>query len=337
MEAYQTDEIAHPRARLTALPSPLQRALRLEAALAREGARLPRIYIKRDDLLSLAFGGNKIRNLEFSLGAALAAGATDIITGGRVQSNHCRLTAAACARLGLRAHLVLSGSEPPVATGNLLLSRLFGPAIIYTNSDERAVRNAAMNEVVASLQATGQRPYTIPVGGSDAAGAYGHVLAVRELLAQAEGYGERIAAIVLATATGGTHAGMLTGLRQAGSDARIDGFAVAKSAVELAPDVLRLANELAAGLDVQPFAAPDILIDGSMIGAGYGVPTAAGQEAIEILAAAEGVVADPVYTGKALAGLLARVRAGAYAANEAVVWVHTGGAPALFAELPGTM
>lgn len=340
MEAYQTGEEArlHPRVRLTALPSPLQRAERLEAALREGGSRPPRLYIKRDDLLSLAFGGNKIRNLEFALGAAIAAGATDVITGGRLQSNHCRLTAAACARLGLRAHLVLSGTEPAVSTGNLLLCRLLGAAITCTDSDNRALRDAAMREIAGRAARDGGRPYVVPVGGSDVAGAYGHLLAAHELLAQADALGERVAAVVLATATGGTQAGMLAGLRQAGSGAasgvaRLDAFAVAKSAAELGPEVLRIANELAAAEGIESISASDVLIDDSMIGEGYGIPTAAGDAALALLGATEGIVADPVYTGKALAGLLAAIRRGGYGEDETVVWVHTGGAPALFASL----
>lgn len=336
MESYQTDAAGHPRVRLTALPSPLQRASRLEDALRGDDANPPRIYLKRDDLLSLAFGGNKIRNLEFAIGAALANGATDVITGGRVQSNHCRLTAAACARLGLRAHLVLSGSEPEVATGNLLLCRLFGAAITYTGTDDRSVREAAMRNIAAVVSREGGRSHTIPIGGSDAAGAYGHLLAAHEVLAQAEALGEGVSAVVLATATGGTQAGMAAGLRQAGSSARVDAFAVAKSADELRPEVLRIANELAAAQGLAPFTADDIRIDDSMLGAGYGIPTAAADAAIALLGATEGVVADPVYTGKALAGLLDAVRRGAYGEDEAIVWVHTGGAPALFADPPAT-
>lgn len=336
MESYQTGAAGRARVSLTALPSPLQRAARLEDALRDDGCRPPRIYIKRDDLLSLAFGGNKIRNLEFALGAALAAGATDVITGGRVQSNHCRLTAAACARLGLRAHLVLSGSEPGVATGNLLLCRLFGAAITYTGSDDRSVREAAMRDIDAAVVRHGRRAHVIPIGGSDAAGAYGHLLAAQEVLTQAEALGDSVSTVVLATATGGTQAGMLAGLRQAGSRARIGAFAVAKSADELRPGVLRIANELASSEGIAPFVEEDVHIDDGMLGAGYGIPTAAGDAAVALLGATEGIVADPVYTGKALAGLLDAIRRGAYAEGDAIVWIHTGGAPALFADPSGT-
>ncbi|HEY8171918.1 MAG TPA: pyridoxal-phosphate dependent enzyme, partial [Dehalococcoidia bacterium] len=191
----------HPRFRLTALPSPLERAERLEGALGGDATSVPRIYLKRDDLLSLAMGGNKIRNLEFVIGAALAAGTTDVITAGRQQSNHCRLTAAACVRAGLQAHLVLSGARPARFTGNLLLDDLFGAAIHFTGSDDREARAATIAQTAQRLSADGRRPFLIPVGGSDAVGALGHVLAAREIVQQCDSMGERPTAIVLATAT----------------------------------------------------------------------------------------------------------------------------------------
>ena len=332
--AYQTFESPYPRFALTALPSPLDRAERLEYSLRAEGCtRVPRIYLKRDDLLSLALGGNKIRNLEFLIGHALAQGATDIITAGRVQSNHCRLTAAACARAGLRAHLIFTGTRPAIATGNYLLDDLFGAKTYFTGSDDRASRAPWTDLLMESLPDFGLRPYVIPVGGSDARGAVGHALAAQELARQCDAVGERLTTIVLATATGGTQAGMLAGLRKIGSDARIRGFAVAKAADDLATDVLAIANEVAAAIDGSAVAATDVLIDGAFLGEGYGVPSPAGAVAIEMLARAEGVLADPVYTGKGFAGFLALVRDGTFSPDEAVVFIHTGGAPALLADL----
>ncbi len=337
MDAYRNFVPDYPRFSLTTLPSPLDRALRLEQALRDDGAgAVPRLYLKRDDMLSLALGGNKIRNLEFIMGDAIEAGATDIVTAGRVQSNHCRLTAAACVRAGLRAHLVLSGSEPADATGNLLLDRLLGANIYFTGSDDRAVREAMVREIVSGIERRGGRPYEVPVGGSDPRGALGHALAALELTQQLDALDERPTAIVLATATGGTQAGLLMGFRKLRIDVRVQGFAVAKSADELRVEVRRLCDALAGELGVTPVADDDIRIDGTMLGAGYGVPSAAGSAASELLARTEGVLADPVYTAKAFAGLMALLRAETFADADVVVFIHTGGAPALFADLPAT-
>lgn len=326
--------VTHPRFPLATLPSPLERARRLEASLSAGGIpAVPRIYLKRDDLLSLGMGGNKIRNLEFSVGAALAAGATDVVTAGRQQSNHCRLTAAACARAGLRAHLVLTGAPPPVRTGNLLLDDLLGATMYFTGSDDRDRRAELVQHVADGIVKDGGSPYVIPVGGSDAVGAAGHALAAAEILQQCDTLGETPSAIVLATATGGTQAGLLAGLRSMDAAVPVLGFAVAKSADALHQIVFRLAADVARHLRAGTIDPAAVHVDGTMLGEGYATPTAAATAAIEALARAEGVFADPVYTGKALAGLLALVRAGRFRDDETVVFLHTGGAPALFADL----
>jgi 1-aminocyclopropane-1-carboxylate deaminase/D-cysteine desulfhydrase-like pyridoxal-dependent ACC family enzyme len=323
-----------PRLRLTALPTPLDRASRLEAALRDEGVAPPRIYIKRDDLLSLAFGGNKIRNLEFSLGAARADGATDIVTIGRAQSNHCRLTAAACARAGLRAHLVMSGERPALARGNLLLSELFGAAVHFTGTEDRGVRDDTAARIRDDIAARGGRPVMLPPGGSDARGAVGHVIAAQEIVLQCEAIGEQPNAIVVATATGGTQAGLIAGLLMLAIEAAVYGFTVHRSVPDASLIVKDLANRLGALLGIDNrFEGDAILMDESQLGRGYGVPSAAGQAAIGMLARTEGLLADPVYTGKALAGLLAMVRAGSIPEDSSVVFIHTGGTPALFADL----
>ena len=331
-ESYQNFVPPHPRFSLATFPSPLERAARLEAALRAEGCgSVPRIYLKRDDLLSLGMGGNKIRNLEFSIGQALAEGATDVVTAGRPQSNHCRLTAAACARAGLRAHIVLTGAPPPLMTGNLLLGEMLGAKIYWTGSDAREFRDAWVRMIVGGMVSLGRKCFSIPVGGSNARGALGHALAALELTRQCEEIGDMPAAVVLATATGGTQAGMLAGFRKLGSPIAIHGFAVAKSAEELRETVSRIADEVAREIDA-PSPRDSVDIDDAMLGAGYGIPSAAGDAAVLMLARIEGVFADPVYTGKAFAGLLARIRAERFAATDSVVFLHTGGAPALFAD-----
>lgn len=320
----------YPRYPLSRYPTPLQRASRLEEALREQRApAVPRVYIKRDDLLDLALGGNKIRNLEFLIGEALALGATDVITAGRQQSNHCRLTAAACAKAGLTAHTVLSGTEPARRTGNLLLTHLLGARIHYVRSDDREARQATMDRLQHDLEAAGRTPYVIGVGGSSARGATGHVLLTDELMRQCDDIGEAPAAIMLATATGGTQAGLLAGLQKLNRTTGVIGFAVAKSAPELQHDVTALSSAVGAeiGVTVPPGS---VVVDGRALGDGYGAPTAAAQAAIELLARTEGIVADPVYTGKGLAGLIDAISQGRFAPRDSIVFIHTGGAPALF-------
>jgi 1-aminocyclopropane-1-carboxylate deaminase/D-cysteine desulfhydrase-like pyridoxal-dependent ACC family enzyme len=330
-ESHQSLVPDYPRFPLTAYPSPLQRAERLEQALRDEGApRVPRIYLKRDDLLGLALGGNKIRNLEFLIGDALARGATDLITAGRQQSNHCRLTAAACAKAGLRSHLVLTGAPPARLTGNLLLTKLLGGRIYYTGNDDRDLRQAWVNYLTPTFAMFGARAYVIGVGGSSVRGAMGHVLLAQELMRQCDEIGIRPAAIALATATGGTQAGLVAGLRKLGRPVDVIGFAVAKSARELTDDVTALSRDVSGEIGLTVDAAA-INVDGRALGGGYGDPTAEAQAAIELLARTEAVVADPVYTGKGLAGMLALIREGSFAPDDTIVFVHTGGAPALFA------
>ena len=322
---------AFPRFVLTTLPTPIDRASRLEERLRSDGAQPPRIYIKRDDMLGLALGGNKIRNLEFSLGEALHAGATDIVTAGRAQSNHCRLTAAACAKAGLLSHLVLSGERPARSSGNLLLSELLGARITFTGSGERAIREEAVRNIVEEIRRSGGRPYVIPVGGSDANGAIGHACAALEILDQMTVLGEAPAAIVLATATCGTQAGLLAGLWRLGVDVKVIGYSVRTDAEETADEVRVLAGSVATLIGAPTIDAARVLVDDSQLGDGYGIPTAASQEAIELVARCEGLLLDPVYTAKAFAGLIDAIRRGRWSASHCVVFIHTGGTPALFA------
>jgi D-cysteine desulfhydrase family pyridoxal phosphate-dependent enzyme len=312
------------------LPSPLQRLSRLEAYLRLErGHEPPRLYIKRDDLLSLAMGGNKIRNLEFLIGDALASGATDVITAGRAQSNHCRLTAAAAVQAGLRCHIVLLDTRPGVASGNLLLDETLGAEVHFTGSSNRDEREALVREIETTVRERAGRPYVIPVGGSHVIGAFGHALAAAELAEQLEQTGEGDAIVVLATATGGTQAGMLAGFAHIGWRPSVLGFSVAKPSVEIEPDVSRIVGELSGALGAE-FDGASVAIDDSDLGDGYGIPTPSGERALALLARTEGILLDPTYTAKAFAGLLALLERGAID-QQAVVFVHTGGVPALFA------
>ncbi len=318
-----------PRVGLTGGPSPLLRAVRFSEAL---GGRAE-IWLKREDLLPVAFGGNKLRNLEFLVGAALAEGAGSLVTSGRRWSNHCRLTAAAGAIAGLDVHIVLSGPPGGPEHPNERLSRRLGASLHVAATADRADREALVSRVTDQLTASGRRFFVIGVGGTgsgrgDVVGACGQVVAGMELARQAGAMGLEVGTVVLPTATGGTHAGVLTGLRAAGCDARVLGVVVAAAVDDARATVARIVRDLAplAGLDA--VAPADIELDGTQLGAGYGVPTAAAEEAADLLATTEGVFVDPIYTAKALAGLVAGVRDGRLTGT--IVFWHAGGLPALF-------
>ncbi len=316
-----------PRVPLALLPTPIQPLPRLSAHLGG-----PALYIKRDDQTGLATGGNKTRKLEFLLAAALESGADCVITAGSTQSNHARQTAAGAAVLGLDAHLVLyaPGGQPPAEPdGNLLLCHLLGATIHWTG--ERAPYAATLARVEESLRAVGRRPYVVPYGGSNALGLMGYVAAMREAATQVE-TPNWFAAHVFATSSGGTQAGILLGAHLAGIPAsvRLLGISVDQPAAAFAPRVATLAADGARllGLDWTP-PAEAILVDDGYCAAGYAVVTEREREAIRLLARFEGILVDPVYTGRALAGLLDLIRRGAFAREQRVLFWHTGGTAAL--------
>lgn len=316
-----------PRVRLLDGPTPLQPLPGLSRALGDRAA----LWIKREDLGPLAFSGNKLRNLEFLLGAALQAGADTVVTSGRRWSNHCRLTAAAGAKLGLRVHLVISGPAVP-RSPNLALIDELGATVHQAATDDRDEREALVARVAADETGAGHRVRVIPVGGSEPAGAWGHVLAALEAADQAAAAGFQPDAIVLPTATGGTHAGILVGSTLGiQPPPRVHGVVVAKTAAELRPVVERLVRPLAEMAGIQP-PIDRIELDDGQIGGGYGRPTPASTEAARLLARSEGMLVDPVYTAKGLAGLIALVRAGALDGRRAIFW-HGGGLPSLFEPL----
>ncbi|MGH2541610.1 MAG: D-cysteine desulfhydrase family protein [Ardenticatenaceae bacterium] len=308
------------------LPTPVEELARLSEALGG-----PRILVKRDDQTGLATGGNKTRKLEFLLGDALAQGADTIVTGGAAQSNHCRQTAAAAARVGLSCALVLGGEPPELATGNVLLDLLFDAQLYWTGMHRRGER---LHEVVQALEKDGRRPYLIPYGGSTAVGAMGYVAAMMELTEQLEAQGLNVDRIVVASSSGGTQAGMVVGARAANLDLQVLGIVIDKSEGDepYATRLARLANDTAmhAGIDatLQP---GDFHLNYDYLGAGYGVVGEQEQEAIRLVARLEGLLLDPVYTGRAMGGLIDMIRRGMIGANETVLFWHTGGIPALFA------
>ena len=319
---------ALPRFPLLDGPSPLAPLSRFSAALGGQAE----VWIKREDLLPLAFGGNKLRNLELLIGAALAEGADTLITSGRRWSNHCRLTAAAGAKAGLAVHLVVTG--PPADAGdsaNLRLDELLGATVHVTTTDERAERAVLVDEVAAQARAEGRQPFVIGVGGSGAIGAAGQVLAGLELADQLSDHGIGDATVVLPSATGGTQAGVLTGLALAAPPHRaVIGVVVATPAAALRPVIGSLLDALEPLTGIR-VADEAIDLDDEQLGAGYGTPTDAADDATRLLARTEGILVDPVYTAKALAGLIARVRDGRLRGT--VVFWHAGGAPGLFEHL----
>jgi 1-aminocyclopropane-1-carboxylate deaminase/D-cysteine desulfhydrase-like pyridoxal-dependent ACC family enzyme len=308
-----------PRFPLFDAPSPLHALPRLCAAL---GDRAE-IWAKREDLLPLAFGGNKLRNLEFLIGAALAEGCDTLVTSGRRWSNHARLTAAAGARAGLDVHLVLSGPHVEPPGPGIRLARAFGATLHLIATEDRLEREATVERVAAELEAAGGRPYIIGVGGSGAVGAHGQLLAAHELLEQAAAIRLGIDRIVLPTATGGTQAGLLAGLPPS---IAVTGVVVARSAEELRPSIAATVAELGGPADAV------IDLDEAHIGDGYGRPTAEAEEAAALLARTEAILVDPIYTAKALAGLVARIRSGTWDGERVVFW-HAGGLPGLFEPL----
>jgi D-cysteine desulfhydrase family pyridoxal phosphate-dependent enzyme len=320
---------ALPRFALLDGPSPLGRLPRFSEALGGDAD----VWIKREDLLPLAFGGNKLRNLEFLIGAALAEGADTLITSGRRWSNHCRLTAAAGARAGLAVHLVLTGPpRPPGAEGpNQILEELFGGTIHVTATADREERAAVVESIAAEVRAAGGRPFVIDVGGTGPVGAAGQVLAGMELIEQLDDADVASATVVVPSATGGTQAGLLHGLALGAPPARpVIGIAVATPSAELRPKIAAILEGLAP-LSGARVTAEAIALEDDQLGDGYGVRTPEADEATRLLARTEGILVDPIYTAKALAGLIARVRDGRLRGR--VVFWHAGGTPGLFEPL----
>jgi L-cysteate sulfo-lyase len=306
------------RARLISRPTPLEAAPRLARAIGLEAGDL---WIKRDDLTGLGGGGNKARKLEWTAGAARAHGATTLLTSGAAQSNHARLTAAAGARLGLEVVLVLAGGPSDAATGNIALDGLFGARIVWAGEVDDSTLEEAVADVAAQLRARGRRPETIPFGGSSVLGAQGYVEAGEELLAQLPG----LAQAVVAVGSGGTMAGLVAAL----GPERVLG--VHCGAV---PDPEQAVARLVRGLPGDQHGPLRLRLD--QVGPGYSALTEPVRAAMLTAAQAEGIVLDPVYTGRALAGLIAAVREGDVRPGEHTVLVHTGGLPGLFGH-PGIL
>jgi D-cysteine desulfhydrase len=304
------------------LPTPVEELPRLSEFLSG-----PRLLVKRDDQTGLAFGGNKTRKLEFLVAEAQARGAKMLISAGAIQSNHCRQTAAAAARFGLACTLVLTGDLPSQPSANLLLDELFGVEIV--NVADRADRDRILQETFDKAVADGKKPYLVPYGGSSPVGALGYAFAVEELVKQ----GVKADWIVFGTSSGGTHAGLTLGSRVFGFGGKVLGISIDEPEEWLKSHVSALASDSSELLRKRiEFTPDDVMATDAYCQAGYGVLTDAEREAVKLFAKYEGLLLDPVYTGRAAAGLIDLIRKGFFKKEETILFWHTGGQPALFAD-----
>jgi len=320
-----------PRVSLGFFPTPLVELSKLSKKL--DG---PRIFMKRDDNTGLALGGNKTRKLEFILGDALAQGADTVITAGAVQSNHCRQTAAAAASLGLECHLVLGGEEPDHFDGNLLLDKIFASYFHWAGKNRKG---EDIPQIVEQLKKQGKRTYVVPYGGSNELGAVAFVEAFKELESQRQSFQTSFTYIVFASSSGGTQAGLMLGKKVLRSSSQIVGINIDKGETDKVPFdqyIVSLANRTAKLMgEKYEFSDEDLILNSDYVGEGYGVIGALENEAISLTAQTEGILLDPVYTGRAMGGLIDMIRSGKVKTTDSVLFWHTGGAPALFAYSDG--
>ena len=315
--------VKFPERKLLAhLPTPLEKLERLSRHLGG-----PDIYIKRDDQTGLATGGNKTRKLEFLVADALAQGCDHLVTTGAPQSNHCRQTAAAAAHFGLGCSLVLRGKAPTQLQGNLLLDKLLGAHLYWTGDNPR---HEVMAEVANEQRVMGHRPYLIPLGGSNVMGATSYVMAMQELMAQLAATSVNIDFIVFASSSGGTQAGIVLGAEVYGFRGHVLGISVDHPAEDLQMQVSALATATATHLGISNVSiANRVEVNDDYLGDGYAMVGETEREAIQMVAQLEGILLDPVYTGRAMGGLIDLIRWGAFTRGQSVLFWHTGGAAAL--------
>lgn len=318
-----------PRVRLAHLPTPLEFMPRLTDHFGG-----PKLYVKRDDCTGLATGGNKTRKLEFLMAAALAEGADTILTQGAVQSNHCRQTAAAAAKLGMKCYLlferrVIDPDDSYLNSGNVLLDRIYGATIL--EYDAGTDMNTALAEVADSVRSEDGTPYVIPGGGSSKVGALGYANCALEMVAQANDMDVKIDHIIHATGSAGTQGGLVTGLKLINAQIPVLGIGVSAGKDEQEKRVYDLAEETADYLGVRGgVTRADIVANCDYIGDGYGIPTRGMLDAVHLAAHKEGLLFDPVYSGKALDGMFDLISKGHFGKHDTLVFIHTGGAAGLF-------
>lgn len=311
-----------PRLRFAHLPTPIEELPRLSSTLGG-----PRLLVKRDDQTGLALGGNKTRKLEFLVAEAQEQGARTLISAGAIQSNHCRQTAAAAARFGFECILVLTGDLPARPSGNLTLDHLLGARIV--NVADRKDRDRILQETFDRAAAEGKKPYLVPYGGSSPTGALGYAFAVEEVMKQ----GIEADWFVFGTSSGGTHAGLMLGQRVFGFKGKILGISIDECVEWLQENVSALATKAGEKMGERiGFAPADVAANADYCRAGYGVLTEAEREAVRLFARTEGLLLDPVYTGRAAAGLIDLIRKEFFKKDETVLFWNTGGQTALFAE-----
>lgn len=317
-----------PRIKFAHLPTAIEAMPRLSAKLGG-----PRLYVKRDDQTGLGLGGNKTRKLEFLVAEALGNGAKTLITAGAIQSNHCRQTAAAAAKFGLHCILVLYGDKPTQPSGNLLLDQFFGAQFVWT---DRSHRDEILKATFDEAWEKGSRPYMIPYGGSNPTGAAGYFMAMQELTDQLNGneiLTEPPSWIIVPSSSGGTQAGLVLGAIVNQIPGKILGISIDERQEVLQKRVAELATQTADWLGETVSIQPDnVLVNADYLGAGYGVIGKSEVEAIRLFAQTEGLLLDPVYTGRAAAGLVDLIQKGFFEPSDRVLFWHTGGAPALFAD-----
>lgn len=307
-------------------PTPLMEMARLSAELGG-----PRLLIKRDDQTGLALGGNKTRKLEYLVGEALSKGCDTLVSGGASQSNHCRQTAAAACAAGLGCHLALGGEAPDLLEGNLLLDNLLGAEIHWGGPHRKGEQIPA---IVDQLEADGKKPYVVPYGGSNTTGAIGFVAAVGELQAQLAKMQQSVSHIIFASSSGGTQAGLLVGAHLYGLSAKLIGIGIDKDEAGEGPfdeHVQRLATATIRQLGINHhFPRDAVMVDNAYLGGGYGVVGELERRAVTLTARKEGILLDPVYTGRAMGALMDMIENGRFQQNDIVLFWHTGGSPALF-------
>jgi len=315
------------RFKLAEYPTPIHFLKKLTKAF--DG---PDIYMKRDDLISLGMGGNKVRKLEFLIGEALEQRKDTLVTAGGIQSNHCRLTAAGARRAGLDCHLVLNGVPPETPSGNLLLDNLFGAHIHYC---DRKDRDSMLYQVADELAENGKKPYVIPVGGSNSTGTVGYVDAMFELEIQLKEMNLTPDAIVFASSSGGTQAGLTLGAGITGFKGQVLGISIDQvktGTASFLPVLTRIVNETAKRIDSDiAMTESDFSLDCHYLGAGYAVPGDLEFDAIRYLARYEGILLGPVYTARAMGALLDMIQKNVFKKDQSVLFWHTGGTPELFA------
>lgn len=321
--------ILQPKKNIAHLPTRIEALQNLSSWLGG-----PRIYIKRDDQTGLAFGGNKTRKLEYLAADALNCKARTLITTGALQSNHCRQTAACSAQLGLDCVLVLVGKSDADLSGNYLLSKLLGAEIVFA---EAGTRDTVLAETYNRLEESGRQPYLIPYGGSNSIGVAGYIEAMQELMVQIQGKNEVLKEppdwIVFASSSGGTQAGLMLGAWITEFSGEVLGISVEESSETLRVRIAKIVEETAKFLDI-PYSIidSDVNIDDSYLGGGYGVLGVLEREAINLFARYEGILLDPVYTGRAAGGLIDLIRHGFFLNEDRILFWHTGGQPAIFAD-----